>query len=115
MSPIKTLPGPPWTDTGEPGALANNDCCDAFEGVLPEGQEIKNEVQDAASNKDNRPNRLIVAGILATEVNASLLSVSVLRRFGVTVSSIKSLQSPRKCLCDAPDSLSRLLELFFCE
>src|SRR5829696_5071188 len=53
MSPIKMLPGPPWTDTGEPGALANNDCCDAFEGVLPEGQE--NDIHDAASNKLNRP------------------------------------------------------------
>ena len=74
MSPIKMLLGPPWTDTGEPGALANNDCCDAFEGVLPGWQETKNEVQDAASNKVNRATRLIVAGILAAEVNASLLS-----------------------------------------
>jgi hypothetical protein len=40
MSPIKMLPGPLGTDTGEPGALANN-CCDASEGVLPEGHEIK--------------------------------------------------------------------------
>jgi len=73
MSPIKTLPGPPWTDTGEPGAFVNNDCCDAFEGVLAEWQEM-NEIEDAASNKVNRPNRLIVAGILKTEVIASLLS-----------------------------------------
>jgi len=33
--------------------LANNACC-TFEGVLPEGQEIKNEVQDATSNNVNR-------------------------------------------------------------
>jgi hypothetical protein len=68
------LPGPPWTATGEPGALVNNDCSDAFEGVLGEGQEIKNEVQDAISNKVNRPKRLIVVDILITEVNAFLLS-----------------------------------------
>ena len=76
------LLGPPRTDTGEPGALANNDCGDVFEGVLPEGQEIKNEVEDAASNKVNLATRLIVAGILITEVNASLLSscVETLRR-----------------------------------
>jgi hypothetical protein len=74
MSPIKRVPGPAGTDTGEPGALANNDCCGAFEGVLPEGQEKKNVLQDTASNKVNRATRLIVAGILAAEVNARLLS-----------------------------------------
>ena len=66
------LLGSPWTDTGEPGALVNKDCCDALEGVLPEGQERKKEVPDAASNKINRLRRLIVAGILTIEVNASL-------------------------------------------
>jgi hypothetical protein len=89
MSAIKILLGPSCTVTGEPGALVNNDCCDAFEGVLLEGHEMKNEIQGAASNKVNRPTRLIVAGILITEVNGSLLSVSYLRRFGVTVSSSK--------------------------
>jgi hypothetical protein len=89
MSPIKMLLGPPWTATGEPGAFVNHDSCDAFEGVLPEGQDVKNEIQDAASNKLNSANRLIVAGILITENNATLLSVSYLRRFGVTVSSGK--------------------------
>lgn len=72
------LLGPPSTDTGEPGALVNNDCCaaccEAFEGVLRGGQEIKNEVKDAASNKVNRPTRQIAAGILIAEVNARLLS-----------------------------------------
>jgi hypothetical protein len=100
MSPIKMLLGPPWTDTGEPGALANNDCsdacCEAFEGVLPGGQEMKNEVQDAVSNKVNRATRPIAAGILTTEVNAMLLSVSVLRRFGVVLSSSERLLFSRK-------------------
>jgi hypothetical protein len=74
MSPIQTLPGPPWTDTGDPGALANNDSCDAFEGALPEGHEVNNEVHDAASNKLNCATWLIVAGIFTTEVIARLLS-----------------------------------------
>jgi hypothetical protein len=52
--------------TGEPGALANNGCCATFEAVLPEGQE--NETHDAANNKPNRAKRLIVAGILITEL-----------------------------------------------
>ena len=73
------LPGPPATDTGEPGALVNNDCCDAcceaFEWVLRGGHEIKNEVKDAVINKVSRATRLIVAGILIAEVNARLLSV----------------------------------------
>ena len=64
------LLGPPCTATGEPGALANNACCGEFEGVLPEGQETKNEVQDAVSNKVNRAARLIAVGILAIEINA---------------------------------------------
>jgi hypothetical protein len=50
-------------DIGEPGALANNGCCDAFEGMLPEGQETKNELHDIARNKVNRPTRLMVSGI----------------------------------------------------
>jgi hypothetical protein len=83
------LLGPPWTDTGEPGALADNDCCDALEGMLPEGQEM-NEIEDAASN---RINRLILARIVATEVNAGLLSVSGVRRFGGRVSSRKVCDS----------------------
>jgi hypothetical protein len=29
------LLGPPCTDTGEPGALANNDSCDALDGASP--------------------------------------------------------------------------------
>jgi hypothetical protein len=77
MSAIKMLLGPPWTDTGEPGALVNNDCWDAFEGVLPGLQERKNGDQDAASNKVNRATRLIVAGILTAEVNGSFLSSRV--------------------------------------
>jgi hypothetical protein len=75
ISPIKTLPGPPWTDTGEPGALANNDCCEALEGLLPEKQE-RNEIEDAASNRISRP---ILAGTFTIEVIASLLSVSVFK------------------------------------
>ena len=71
-SPIKTLPGPPWTATGEPGALVNTDCGEALEGALPEGHEIKYD--DAIINKLKRPKRLIVTGILITEVIASLLS-----------------------------------------
>jgi hypothetical protein len=67
ISAIKTLLGPPWTDTGEPGAVTNNDCCDAVEGVLPERQEM-NETADAVSNKVNRATRLIAVGILITEV-----------------------------------------------
>ena len=82
------LLGPPWTDTGEPGALANNDCCDVFKGVLLDGQAM---VQDAASNKVNRATRLMVGGILTTEVNASLLSVWCVRRFGAAVSSSERL------------------------
>ena len=66
------LLGPLCTATGEPGALVNNGCCDAFEGALPEGQET-NEVENAATNKVNRAT---IAGILITEVNATLLSVS---------------------------------------
>lgn len=72
------LLGPPWSDTGDPGAFANNDscdaCCEAFEGVLPGWHETKNEVNDAASNKVNRVTRPIVAGILIAEVNARPLS-----------------------------------------
>jgi len=93
MSPIKTLPGPPWTDTGEPGAFVNNDCCDPFEGAVPEGQELKKELQETASNKVNRATRLIAAGILTTDVIARLLSFSGLRRFGVAVSSSERLLS----------------------
>ena len=59
---------------GEPGALVNNDCCNAFEGALPPGQEMNNEVQDAASNTVNRPNRLIVAGILSEVTPVSFRS-----------------------------------------
>lgn len=66
------LLGPPWTDTGEPGALANNDC-DALEGVLPEGQEKK--TNDAAIKSVNCPAPMIAAGILTTEINARLLPV----------------------------------------
>jgi hypothetical protein len=85
MSPIKTLPGPPWNATGDP--VVNNDCSDASDGVLPEGHEINNELHDAATIKANRPSQLIV-GIVITEV--TLVSfLSVLRRFGVTVSSSK--------------------------
>ena len=58
------LPGPPWTDIGEPGALVNNDCCDVFEGVSPE----RHELEDTASNKLNRATRPIAAGILIAEV-----------------------------------------------
>jgi hypothetical protein len=65
MSPIKTFPGPPGTDTGDPGAFTNNGCCDALEGMLPDGHEIKN----AASNNG-------IAGILITEAITCLLSVS---------------------------------------
>jgi hypothetical protein len=79
MSAIKMFPGPSWTDTGELGALLNNDCCDASEGLLPEGQEIKNELQVVTSNKLNRAKRLIIT--------ASPF-VSYLRRVGITVSSI---------------------------
>ena len=61
------LLGPPSMETGEPGALANNDCCDALEGVSPEGQE--KETHDAASSKVNSAKRLII--------NASLLSSSI--------------------------------------
>jgi hypothetical protein len=57
--------------------LANNGCCAALEGVLPEGQETENGIQDAASNKVNRAKWLIVAGILVTEVNARLLSSGI--------------------------------------
>ena len=63
----------------------NNGCCDTLDGVSREGQDIKNEVHDAASNKPNRPKRLIVAGILIIEVNA--FSFRFIRRFGVMVSS----------------------------
>ena len=63
------LLGPPSTATGEPWALANNDSCDALEGVLLVGQEIK----DTVSNRLNRPKRLIVAGILTTEFTARVL------------------------------------------
>jgi hypothetical protein len=54
ISPIKTFPGPPGTATGEPGALTNNGCCNAFEGTLGKGQEIKNDIEEAASNNANR-------------------------------------------------------------
>jgi hypothetical protein len=36
------------------------------EAVLGEGQEMKTEVEDVASNNINRPKRLIAAGILIT-------------------------------------------------
>ena len=67
---------------GEPGALVNDDCCDAFEGVLPEGQEMKNEVQEAASNKLNRPKRLIVVDIFSAEITpvSSRLGFKTFRR-----------------------------------
>jgi hypothetical protein len=94
MSPIKMLLGPPWTDTGEPGAWANNDCCDALEGLSPEGHDMASETQDAASNKLHRATR---AGILTTVINTSLLSVSCLRRFGVTISSGQSVFSAFIC------------------
>jgi hypothetical protein len=69
ISPIRTVPGPPWTDTGEPGAFTNNDCCGAFEGAFPAGQEIKNDVQNAiSSDRANRPKPLIVAGICGAEL-----------------------------------------------
>ena len=77
------LLGPPWRDMGEPGALANNDCSDVFDGVPGEGQAM---VQDAASNKDNRATRLIAVGILAAEVTQSPFVLYV-RRFGAAVSS----------------------------
>jgi hypothetical protein len=38
------------------------------EAVLGEGQEIKDEVEDATSNKLNRPKPLMIAGILITEL-----------------------------------------------
>ena len=66
------LLGPLWRVIGEPGAAANSGCCAASEGVLPGGQEMKNEDQDAVSKMVNRPKRLIVAGILI--FNARLLS-----------------------------------------
>jgi hypothetical protein len=86
MSPIKTFPGPPCTATGDPGAFLNSGCCAAFEGALPEGQELNNDVHDAITNRINRPT---LAGMLITELIARLLSVSELRRFGVAISSGK--------------------------
>jgi hypothetical protein len=77
MSPITALPGPPWTDTGDPGAFTNNDCCGAFEGALPEGHEMNNDVHEAVSNRLNRPARQIVAGIFIAEVTTRLLSYSI--------------------------------------
>jgi hypothetical protein len=72
MSPIKMLLGPPWTDTGEPGAFANHDCfdcgCEAFERLLPEGQETKSRLEHAASNEANCATRLSVVGILRIEI-----------------------------------------------
>jgi hypothetical protein len=66
----------------------NSGCCDAFEGALPEGQEMNNDVHDAITNRINRPT---LAGILMTELIARLLSLSELRRFGVGISSGKIL------------------------
>ena len=90
------LLGPPCTDTGEPGAFANHDCvdacCDALEGVLPEGQEKK--INDAAINSVNCAIRLTVAAILTKGLNGILLR-SILRRFGVTVSSLKILTASK--------------------
>src|SRR5262249_45520621 len=87
ISPIKTFPGPPCTATGDPGALTNNGCCDAFAGTSPEGQEINNDVHDAASN---RIHRLTLAGILTTKLIARLLSVFLLRRVTALNSSRRS-------------------------
>ena len=76
------LPGPPWTDIGEPGAVVNNDCCDVFEGVSPE----RHELEDTASNKLNRAMRPIAAGILIAEVTPVSLRLLV-RRPSAAVSS----------------------------
>src|SRR5262245_55625506 len=70
MSPINMLLGPPCTATGEPGELANNDCWIASELVLPEGQEMKNEIEDAANNQG-----LILVAILKGKLNTVSFSL----------------------------------------
>jgi hypothetical protein len=83
ISPIKTPLGALGTATGDPWALTNNGCCDAFDGV----HEIKYDAHDAANNNVNTPNWLILLRILRTELTTRLLSPSYLRRSGITVSS----------------------------
>jgi hypothetical protein len=77
MSPIRTLLGAHGRNTGEPCAAVKNDCCDAFEGVLPEGQEMKKEIEDAASNRANGPKRVIVTASLLLSGGPNLLCASV--------------------------------------
>jgi hypothetical protein len=67
--------------------------------VLPEGQEMKKEIEDAASNRANGPKRVIVTASLLLSGGPNLLSVSAvkdcdqdlaIRRFGVKISSDKN-------------------------